>query len=48
MNFNKNAKKIIKKQGIEMPKCCVCGSIKPDRYRTQLNDIYFYCKNHKP
>ena len=46
MKLNKRAKKLIKKNGIDMFKCIVCGSIKPDTYRTTETNIFFYCKQH--
>ena len=46
MRLSKKAKKIIKKNGIEIPKCVVCNSIFPTNYRIYNDYIYFYCKKH--
>lgn len=45
MKLTKKAKLIIKKKCIEMPKCW-CGSIKPNKYRINGDNILFYCNNH--
>ena len=44
MKLSKKAKKLIKKNSIEIFKCVVCNSIKPTNYRTTKDDIFFYCK----